>query len=393
MRIKLATLLNILIAFLTIVIFIDPTNLIFHIKYVFFASIILIWIIDLFEKRQRQLPSAIIQYVSFISIILPFYGLLLGILNNNIGNNLTYFNSFFFFFLVIILVDKRIEITHIFNLSGLIIAFFTILLYFIILFSPALFSKLYNYLVIEKQVAMLSVREFGGIKLLMIYYKTSPLLVFPLSYCLYNLLIYKKKGILLNSIFVFVFAITLFLSGTRANIVSMIIIILFYFSWYFYMKSKRTFIVYIYVLLFTLLVTLPSFFLLLFNSSEESNLVKFSHAQSYINLFFDTPQILLFGQGLGSFFYSSGYNMLVQNTELTYLEIIRIWGLPFASAFMVILFIPIINFFKRKTLDHIFISYIAYLFISATNPLLISSTGMVCLVYVFSQMIIVNTYE
>jgi hypothetical protein len=218
----------------------------------------------------------------------------------------------------------------------------------------------------------------------MIFYKTSPLLVFPLSYFLHRIFIdRRKRRQLFQVIITILIATSLFLSGTRANILSMLFIISFYLLNFIYQKSKYVFTFLILMIVFIILLKLPSTIQIIFDANEESNQIKFAHATSYIEVF-NNWNILLFGQGLGSSFYSFAYNKEILNSELTYLELIRIWGLFLSFLFFIFLMIPLIAEISAKKFSFIFVAYISYLFICGTNPLLLSSTGMISLVFVFN---------
>jgi hypothetical protein len=125
---------------------------------------------------------------------------------------------------------------------------------------------------------------------------------------------------------------------------------------------------------------------LLFDKEEPSNLVKYGHFMSYYDYFSSNILNLFLGQGLGMSFFSTGFNRLVLTTELTYFEVLRVWGLPITFIFLSILILPIVKEIKSKSISPLFIAYIAYLFIAGTNPFLLDSTGMLVLVYVFSRM-------
>jgi hypothetical protein len=392
-----SVLLMVFIVLLILDIVIDPSNLIFKAKYFLFVITLLLWIFQVIRKEIR-LPKELVFLVLFISFFMPLYALSVGLLNNFLKNTdpgvIVYFSSFFFFTLTLVIVNRKIDLTKPFNFASLFIVLITIGFYGVMLINPLLFGKLYQYFVIDKQVAIYALRNFGGYPVLQMFYKTSPLLVFPLSYYLFQILIqgnvkllFLKLTILLSII------VTLFLSGTRANIVSLVLIILFYLSYYIYKKSRIVFV--ILTGLYTLLAIYGLSIIggILFNATEISNLVKFGHYISYIEHFSDHIGQFIFGNGLGSSFYSYGINRITNVTELTYLELIRIWGMPISIIFLLVLLTPILYEIKAKQFSHLFIAYIAYLFIAGTNPLLLSSTGMIVLVYVFSNIMLRKTND
>lgn len=377
------------VALLFVNLIIDPSNKIFHSKYVLFLTVFLIWL-PLHYKQTVNLSKQILFTMAFIGFFMPFYALSVGIINNLANNNsmaeLVYLNSFFFFFLLLVIVTENIQLRPVLDISALLLVVVTAFSYILPLFNPGFFAKLYAFFVMEKEVAIYALRNYGGFTLLMVYYKTSPILVFPLAYYLHRVLILKiRKNRVREIVFILALATTLFLSGTRANILSMGLIFLFYILFYAYKNSKP-------VALLVALIYLAGFFYganilaeVFLNRSEISNQVKLGHLMSYIEHFSDHAGILLFGQGIGSTMYTSGINSIVSVTELTYFELIRVWGLPVSIVFGLILLIPIYHEIRSKSISHLFIAYLAYLFIAGTNPLLLSSTGMLVLVYVFSQ--------
>lgn len=384
-----SVLLIVLITLLILDVFIDPSDLIFHLKYFLFGMLFLFWSSKLIYEK-INVSKRLLILVTFISFLMPLYALSVGLLNNFLNNTsvgtIVYFNSFFFFTLLLVVVNEKIELTKIFNNSALIIVFITIGLYGVMFFNPNYFIRLYQYFVIDKQVAVFALRNYGGYPILQMFYKTSPLLVFPLSYYLFEVLINNNNNkLVLKLIILLSIVLTLFLSGTRANIVSLTLIILFYLGYFFYKKSKILFAILVgfYILLAAFGISAIGGFLL--NPKEVSNLVKFEYILSYTEHFSDHPGELLFGQGLGGVFYSSGMDKILDWTELTYFELIRIWGFPITIVFIIVLMLPIFDQIRSRNIDHFFISYLAYLFIAGTNPLLLNSTGMIVLVYVFSN--------
>lgn len=322
---------------------------------------------------------------------MPIYALSVGLVNHFAQNTsmgeIVYLNSFFFFLLLPIIIIEKIDLTRIFNNSSLLIVLVTSVSYLVLLNNPKTFGLLYDYFVVDKSAAVYGLRQYGDFTILQIFYKTSPLLIFPLSYFLHQLLIQQnRKQVLFKILILSTIIITLFLSGTRANILSLALIILFYILFYAYKKSKPIFFIIGFVYLLVVIYSASVLSGIFLNKSEISNMVKLGHFISYIEHFSNYIGILIFGQGLGGSFYSTGIYSIVSVTELSYFEIIRIWGLPIAIVFGSILLLPVCKELKNKQISHLFIAYIAYLFVAGTNPLLLSSTGMLVLVYVFSMM-------
>jgi hypothetical protein len=113
------------------------------------------------------------------------------------------------------------------------------------------------------------------------------------------------------------------------------------------------------------------------SANEVSNSIKIGFLKDYIDIFSDFSN-LLFGQGLGAYYFweSRGYSFYI--TELTYLELIRNFGLFFGLFFISLLFFPF--FYGRGERNKPFlIGYAFYLFIAIFNPLIFSSVGLIFL--------------
>lgn len=382
-------LLQISVALLFVNLILDPSNKIFHSKYILFVGVFLMGLPSIY-KNTFTLSRSLLFIVIFVSLFMPAYALSVGLIKSFAHNSsmaeLVYLNSFFFFLLLLVILSNNMQLRAVFHAAALLIVGITAMSYLLLLYNPGIFDELYRFFVVEKEVAVYALRSYGDFTLLMMFYKTSPLLVFPLAYYLHRVLILNDRSNLVFQLIVLLaISTTLFLSGTRANILSMGLILLFYMLYYAYKNSKplALLIVFIYALLFFYGANkLAEIFL---NSSEVSNQVKLGHLFSYIEHFSNHIDILLFGQGIGSTMYTTGLHSTVGVTELTYFELVRVWGLPVSIVFGIILLIPIYNEIKSRSFSHLFIAYTAYLFIAGTNPLLLSSTGMLVLVYVFSQ--------
>lgn len=368
---------------------VDPENLIFHGKYVLFILVLAVGLLNLI-LRKESLSKQFWFILVFISLFMPFYALSVGILRGALQNttvgDMVYFNSFFFFLLMLVATDKRIVLPRIFNTAALLVVLLTLGFYLILIWDTSLFGDLYNYFVVDKRVALYAIRTYDQITALMIYYKTSPLLVFPLSYYLYQIFIERKKRSPVSHYLLFVLiAVTLVLSGTRANLFALVFIFLFYIGFYIYRKSRLWFVLVGSFFILSFLLIFPVLFQLFLNPQEASNVVKYGYLSSYADFFNQNVLTLVFGQGIGGVFYTTSLHRLTNVTELAYFELIRIWGIPVSTIFVLILIWPLVKEIKAGKLSHLFIAYLAYLFIAGTNPLLLSSTGMLVIVYVFSM--------
>ena len=105
-----------------------------------------------------------------------------------------------------------------------------------------------------------------------------------------------------------------------------------------------------------------------------------------MELFETHPLYLLLGQGPGTAFYSEGFHSMTYTTEWTYMELLRNYGI-FSLLIFAVMVYPLTQLYKlrrdRRVAAMMF-AYIFYLLIAGTNPLLISSTGMLVLLTIYS---------
>ncbi len=385
------SIINFLITILIFIVIVDPNNNIFYIKDIVFALIILFWAYTLFFYS-FNIPRKIIIIFIFLIIIMPLYSVIIAYINGNVITiQAPYIKSFFFLLLLPVLINLNINITQRFHYIGFMISI--IVLISLILFYTAndLFEIIYHYLVEDKQVAVSRGYEYQGYKMFNLFYKTSPLLLFPLGYyfqkLFFNTEIKKKKVKYIFSILLI--SVAFIFSSTRANIIIFFVLLIIYSMYYIFINNRKIFwfsIIFCFVCIIYLLTNI----LHQFSQSETSNSIKINHILDYINLFKSDTNILFWGQGFNSSFYSTYYNSYINVTELSYFEFIRIFGLPVTCIFITLLLYPVYIFYKNYkqyyTFRYIPISYLFYLIIAGTNPLLLSSTGMIVIVYVYSIM-------
>lgn len=231
---------------------------------------------------------------------------------------------------------------------------------------------------------MMSRRWFFGIEIFAVYLKSTPALIFVLIYyiyCLFDKELRSVRRILFLIIILFNFAV----SGTRSTM--LVPLFLFGIVVFFHYRKHKDFKYFIYpaiilcaFLFFAILVILAS------DTSEASNEVKYAHIPSYIALFENHPLDLIIGEGPGTSFYSEGFNQIVYKTEWSYLELIRSFGI-FSLLIIAVFAYPLITLWRYRNNEFtycIFWTYTAYLLIAGTNPLLLSSTGMIALLFVYS---------
>ncbi len=119
----------------------------------------------------------------------------------------------------------------------------------------------------------------------------------------------------------------------------------------------------------------------LFNPREYSNSIKLALLEDYKHIFSD-PVNLILGQGLGAYHYWEAKGKAFFISELTYLEMIRNFGLLGALVMLGMLLVPIwYAFVMQKSLSQkaLALGYGVYLIMCFSNPNLFSSMGILIL--------------
>ncbi len=257
--------------------------------------------------------------------------------------------------------------------------------YIAMLVEPMVESLVWTVMTTNNDPVMMSRRTILGFEIFGFYLKSFVSFLFAVSY--YLLVLMKGKKANLLTVVSFLFILFAFLiSGTRSTmLVPFFLFVVIAFRVYKnskYMKYVMMPLVYFLAIAFVVVLVLAAT-----EEKEASNVVKFGHLTSYWQLFDEHPIYFLFGQGPGTAFYSEGFNQVVYKTEWSYLELLRCFGI-FSLGIVFVFFKPLVTFWKQRNLDDftycMFWSYLSYLAIAGTNPLIMSSTGMITLLMAYS---------
>jgi hypothetical protein len=205
----------------------------------------------------------------------------------------------------------------------------------------------------------------------------TPFLFLPWSIVLIRMM--KQRNIK-NLILLIMFGTAILFSGSRAiiggSIVFLMITIYGGASLY---KRILTFIVLGLIMYYSVNYLLDNTMVL--NSYEQSNEAKIAHIESY----FDDLTFVkaMFGQGLGSYYYSSaGLGSLRSYTEITPVDMARYFGIPLTLLLYYCIIFPIYKssiYVGENKLR--MIAMILYIIMSAANPIMFNSYGMLIVVW------------
>lgn len=370
--------------FYGLVVLLDPTNSILHLKIFSFILCLGIWI--LFSHDKINKGCVIIVLISWLFLI---YG---NIISNFTINTIdvdyrSQINNlglliFVIFPLCSISFYKTIKLIKI---LGLVLSITILIIYIIYLFS-GIGDILYLYFTEKANMTiMIAKRETLGISMTMFFHKASPFLFLPLSVSLINFKNYK------NIIASIIFMIPIIIGGSRTPILCALCIVGFSILSRIHSKVFKSFII---LLTISLLAVLTFNVVMEAQSAEE---MKFGAFDSYTNSLTLNPRNFLFGQGIGGKVEIPERGMMAYS-ELSIMDLFNQYGILVGFLYLLFLIYPFINLFysKNRLLKNIAIGYIFYVVVSATNPLLFSSTGwfVLCIIYsIFIKSNKINTIE
>lgn len=367
---------------LTAVVLLDPANKITHSKEIFFALCILSWA-ALKCVQPLHIKLNHVMVAAAVSLALPVLGMLSAILQNtatSLDDPLGFAKAFLFFVLLVPVLDQGYELPLLVTRLSWFLVAATFGVFIIAAWDPIIFSAVYGY-TLDKEIAIITTeREIGFGQY---FFKASPVMVFGLAYYLYRA--FWQKSRMRDTFFALLFFIGLFLSGSRANIACAGLLVIALPARKLYGNQKiLAFLLAAGALFLGGAVAARSFL----NPHEESNQVKAAHYRSYLQLLEERPVTLLVGQGMGSQFYTAGFDRRTINTELTYMDVLRMFGVPVSLLFAWFLVYPLRRLLRIVGNDPFVwamgAAYACYVLIAGTNPLLLSSTGMLVLVMIYS---------
>lgn len=372
---------NGLFALLVFLFVADPTNTIFGLKMAAFA---LVFVYNILFQKADWLKLRYF-FLACLAVLLPWgFAMLRGevIDNSECVAMLTVMAP-----LLLLPWVGRYDILALSVFPVILVVAVVLILYWLIFYIPRLEGVVYDYMCAHDHTLMLSRRAFLGYSMFFMYCKSTVAFLPVFSLVLYRVLSGEKRSWAM--VVALLFFIHLFLiSGTRSTIMlplflTLAVVFLFY-------RNKRYVNYFMYpsfvIVLFALSVVL---ILMLTEVTEHSNMVKYAHLDSYTELFCDNPLYLLTGQGPGTAFYTAGFHKMSLKTEWSYLELFRNFGI-FALVIIYIFFKPLVKLCREACCSDeaiaVALSYVTYLVIAGTNPLLLSSTGMLVLLTMYSYL-------
>ena len=363
---------------LILVIMLDPTNSVLHLKDVFF--ILLVGYNCAFYKPDLSYLPHIFGIYSIIMLSYIF-GQMQGCV---VDEEMLMGTIKGFAPLFLLLWSPYYDVIRLSKIPVLIVTTVIAILYVAVSSSEVIELFVWQFVKAHNEMIIMTHRSFLGVEIFGMYYKSIISFIFVLFifyYKLYN----EHRRKLLYLVVCAVMTFSFLISGTRSSMLLpfLMIALVMYRTFMKWPKMRYFF----YPLLALFGVCIVGFILILATEKgETSNAMKYAHLTSYAMLFEENPLYLIFGQGPGAVFYSAGFGRWTSQTEWTYIELVRNYGI-LCVGILIVMFIPVYKLFKHRRHEIAFGmlgSYIVYLFVAGTNPLFVSSTGMIVLLSVYS---------
>ena len=336
-------------------------------KKLIFAVLVCICLLEFFLNYNKK-----IQVSNLFRILIIFIILLLGTLSsiNDEHSNYVFLIVSCVSLLLILLLDNSIDYLQVIKYVGLCLSLIVVVSVLASFVSNS-FVKRIQSLFLALDSGFWGTRQFGPLTLFMIHFRTSPILIIPFSLFFIEYCDYKKNS---SFICLFIVGMGILFSASRGLILFSYISLLLICLCNMRSRIYRRFFLFLFIV-----AVLGMIFLLtstnVFDSKEKSNSIKINHIISFFELVSEKPYILLIGNGTGSSYYSSGFNRITWQTEVTFLDMIRYWGI---IGTLIVLFCFLYN--KNKSLDKKYvIPFVLYVISAALNPLIFNSTGMLVL--------------
>lgn len=349
---------------------------IFVLNKLFFIPLFLMAVYVLLARPLRTIAPIIV-----VSIFL--YGFLLGLIGDTDADfSRQMLLGAVSLFLIYTIAEFRVDMGEIVKSVGAIFALIMCMFSFVLMVEPGSFLAValldfYN----ANELGYYGLRNFGGLEMFMLHHRSSPFMLLPLSLFFIDFLKSKR----LHSLFFMIVIMVAIVSSASRGLMVMGMISMFVL--YFYNQSWA-------VRLLVLSVLVPAVSLVVgylvaetsvFSSDEASNSIKIGHFLSFLNVV--DWKMLVFGNGLCSFFYTEGYQRLVSQTEITWMDSIRYVGLPLSILLFSILLFPTRRYVPSVQGSSSRLIIFMYLIMSLSNPVLFNSFGFLVILWYWSVVI------
>lgn len=352
----------------------DPTGFHSRLKDLLFVVLVIYGAIYCLKRRVYLAP---LNRITFITILLiPLWGAFVAYITGELKDSAyatSQVRSMLYICIFLFMVTMRLNVLlKAVWINGIIMAVFTLIMFFLSQLGGIFLAVIYDYCNTSGNFTMAYNRNFLGYSVNGLYLTAGSLIIFSFIYNLYQ---YKGRFKILFSIILF---LSLMVAGSRTPMLVQLAIL------FIYLYDKNIigkFLTRLSALVFLGLLVMLTY-MLATQKNEKSNEVKFENFESYIEDLGDKGHVI-WGAGLGSVFWAKGRNLRLSYTELSYMDILRMYGLPVGLCFIFLFFAPCFwlwkYFHRSQFLKRYCLGYVLFLVLSGTNPLLLGSIGLTAL--------------
>lgn len=370
----------------------DPADRVLGLKvWIFVAVWPVTFVIGLLASDEIELPVDLLIIV-LLFIAIPLLSIAWYYLTSGVQPyaGFALLKSYLLVSFALILVINRTDILPVLSAALTVLALLTIAIFVVLRFNPDLFHTLHQ-AGENSGIFGISHRTYGaGLSFTQIAFATAPMLAISISYyfdCAMSGA--RSQARLVSRLVYWVLAalgvVAMLLVGLRNTMAVALLLPLF--LWPLYTRRPGRNALISGAILLVLCLPFAGKLKAFLDPAELSNNVKLTFLSDYADIFGD-PLTLTFGQGLGAYYEwsTSGlpdFEVTGSNfyfiTELTFVDMIRSYGLFGAAVMLALLLYPVAFAFLTqagRAQRALAVGFLAYLGMSVTNPLLFSSSGM-----------------
>jgi hypothetical protein len=363
----------------------DPADLILGLKLPLF---VLCWatgfIVCLVQSTRLKLPLGLLLY-DLLLITIPLVSIAGYLLVDGRDPYEGFFllKAFLFISLSLLLYATRTNLLSYLCAALSVLSLAVIVVGTLVLLQPELFLPFYAF---GMQYGMFSIgnRDYGGLVMFQMYFVTSPMLAISTAFY-FDRAVARPERRLLYGLLTVVNLTGMILAGSRNNLMGGVLLPIALF----FLHARRKLLAGIATLLVTIGAVgyFSSELAILLDPTEASNRTKLGFLDDYGRIL-SSPLTILFGRGLGAYEHWTGRGYTFQ-TEVTYLEVFRNFGLVLGSVMILLLLYPVAYAFAMRR-DYpersVILGYLLYLVMCASNPNLFGSMGMLILAILTANM-------
>ncbi|MEJ2905645.1 hypothetical protein WAE58_24590 [Pedobacter panaciterrae] len=333
---------------------------------------------NLDAKNRIYTSAPIVVFCIFLfGFLLSFFGVADRALSNQ------FMVSVAVLFLIYPIHRYQIDIDRIVKRSGMWLSVFTGVFFLAVVTFPGNpISNVLTFIFDNYSAGSYGLRDFSEEATLSFHIGTVPFLYLPFALFFLSYLKDKKRKNILGMLVIFPAIVA---SASRGLwMVSLISLIVIYFL------NLRLSTKIIFVLISIPIVVSVFGYLIantvLFSSGEESNSVKIGHITSFFDQL-DWTNFFI-GNGLASFYYSSGSGVMKAHTEVTPLDMLRYFGFILTPILYTAIFFPIKNLRAYIGENRFYtLIFVLYLINSFTNPIMFNSYGLLTVLWYWSKIL------